>query len=143
MKKIFCIALCILMLGSLYACNVNSEPGNVENVTVNYGVSEKYSKKDIDAAIQVVFDEFSTWNGFELYTIHYTGDENCNDNQLEYCNSLSSDKNFVECIVFSSSFHTAKHCDNGFNSDEDYDDWRWYLARESDGEWQLLTWGYC
>ncbi|MBR6531137.1 MAG: hypothetical protein IKT61_01390 [Clostridia bacterium] len=142
MKKIFSAILSILTLASLCACNANSQPGNVENVKIDYGVSEKYAKEDMDAAIQPVFDEFHTWNGFELYDITYAGDEECDKDELDYCNSLSSGKNFVECIVFYSSFHTAKNCDNGFNSDEDYTGWSWYLAREADGKWELLEWGY-
>lgn len=142
MKKLICAILSILMLFSMYACNLSPEPGNIENAKIDYAVSEKYSKEDMDSAIQPVFDEFRTWNGFELYDIKYAGDSECDKDELDYCNSLSSGKNFVECIVFYSSFHTAKNCDNGFNSDEDYIDWSWHLAREADGEWELLTWGY-
>lgn len=142
MRKTICAVFSILIMLSLCACGMNSEPRNVENAEIDYGISEKYSKEDIDSAIQLVLDEFRTWNGFELYDIKYAGDEECDEDELEYCKSLSSDKNIVECIVFYSSFHTAKNCDNGFNSDEDYPGWSWHLAREADGNWELLTYGY-
>lgn len=142
MKKVLCIIISLFMFMSLCSCNVNSQPGDISNTKIDYGTSEKYSKEDIDSAIQVVFDEFRTWNGFEMYTIHYTGDENCDEDELEYCKSLNEEAGFVDCIVFKSSFRTAKNCDNGFNSDEIYSSFEWHLAREADGEWQLLTWGY-
>lgn len=141
MKKFMCAALSLFILFGLCSCNFKH--GNVENAEINYGNSERYSKEDMDSAIRVVFNEFKTWNGFELYSISYAGDEICFDeDELEYCNSLREDAEFVDCIVFYSSFHTPSGCDNGFNSNEDYTGWNWYLAREADGEWQLLTWGY-
>ena len=136
-----CAALSLFILFALCSCNF--KPGNVENANIDYGASEKYSKEDLDSAIRLVFSEFKTWSGFELYSIAYAGDEICLDkDELEYCNSLRDGMEFVDCIIFYSSFHTPSDNGEGFNGNEDYTGWSWYLAREADGEWQLLTWGY-
>ncbi len=141
MKKLLCAVLSLFLLVTLCSCNVSFKPGNVENAEIDYGISEKYSKDDIDSAIQVVFDEFRTWFGFELYSINYAGDEYCDEDELEYCNSLREGAEFVDCIIFYSSFRTAPN-DEGFEDNEVYSGWSWYLARETNGSWQLLTWGY-
>ncbi len=141
MKKLLCAVLSLFILLLFSSCSV--KPGNVENAKIDYGASEKYSKEDMDSAIRLVFSEFKTWSGFELYSVAYAGDEICLDkDELDYCNSLREGAEFVDCIIFYSSFHTPPGCDNGFNSNEDYNGWSWYLAREKGGEWQLLTWGY-
>ncbi|MBQ7043687.1 MAG: hypothetical protein IJN78_03685 [Clostridia bacterium] len=140
MKKLLCAVLSLFILLSFSSCSV--KPGNVENAEISYGISAKYTVEDIHSAMEVVFDEFRTWNGFELYSISYAGDEECLDkDQLEYCNSLRENAEFVDCIIFYSSFRTAPN-DEGFEDNEDYSGWSWYLAREKGGEWQLLTWGY-
>ncbi len=140
MKKLLCAVLSLFVLLSFSSCNV--KPGNIENAEISYGISAKYTVEDIHSAVEVVFDEFRTWNGFELYSINYAGDEECLDkDQLEYCNSLRENAEFVDCIIFYSSFRTAPN-DEGFEDNEDYSGWNWYLAREAGGEWQLLTWGY-
>lgn len=141
MKKLLCAVFSLFILLSFSSCNV--KPGNVENAEISYGVSAKYTVEDMDSAVQVVLDEFRTWNGFELYSISYAGDKKCLDeNELDYCNSLRENANFVDCIIFYSSFHTPPNNNEGFNGNEDYTGWNWYLAREAGGEWQLLTWGY-
>lgn len=141
MKKLLCAVLSLFVLLSLSSCN--TKPGNVENAEISYGISAKYTVEDIHSAVQVVFDEFRTWNGFELYSIAYAGDEICLDkDELEYCNSLRDGAEFVDCIIFYSSFRTPPNSKEGFNGNEDYTGWNWYLAREADGEWELLTWGY-
>lgn len=141
MKKLLCAVLSLFVLLSLSSCN--AKPGNVENAEINYGISAKYTVEDIHSAVQVVFDEFRTWTGFELYSISYAGDEECLDkDELEYCNSLRENAEFVDCIIFYSSFRTPPNSKEGFNGNEDYTGWNWYLAREADGEWELLTWGY-
>lgn len=142
MKKLSSVILSFFILISMCSCNTSFKLGNVENAEIDYGVSEKYSKKDIDSAIQVVFDEFRTWIGFELYSINYPGDEYCDEDELEYCNSLREGAEFVDCIVFYSSFRTPPHSTEGFEADSYEWDWSWHLAREADGKWELLTWGY-
>ena len=85
--------------------------------------------------------EFNTWEGCTLYDISYTDDQNCTDN-LSHVNELSDDKQFDECIVFTSNFHSPKEGGGAWEPDYDYENWGWYLGRVKGEDWVLLDWGY-
>ncbi len=107
---------------------------------IDYGVSEKYSRKEMDAAVDLIEREFYSWKGCKLYSIIYAGDEFC-EKELDYVNSLAKDGVvYTECIVFYTNFKTSMFAGGGFNPNFEYD-WSWYLARAEDGRWELLTWG--
>jgi len=137
MKKAIA-AILLLCLVILCGC---SKPANMTNVSIDYGKSKVYSRQDMDSAISVIKKEFSSWDGCVLHSISFTSDSICKDN-VGYCNTLREGAGFTECIVFDSSFHSPKNGGEGFNPDEEYDGWSWYLARKDDGAWKLLTWGY-
>lgn len=115
--------------------------GKINNVSVDYGKSEVYSQQDMDSAIEVIEKEFSSWKGCELHSITYMGDEICRSN-IDYCNQLQKGAGFDECIVFESSFHSPINGGDGWEADEEYTGWSWFLARKDNGAWTLLTWGY-
>lgn len=48
----------------------------------------------MDATIKVIEDKFDTWKGFELHSITYSGDENCNERNAAYVNQLREAKMF-------------------------------------------------
>lgn len=107
---------------------------------IDYGVSQKYSKKEMDAAVDLIEREFYSWEGCKLYSISYAGDEFC-ENELDYINSLADDGIiFTDCIVFYTNFKTSMFVGGGFNPNFEYN-WSWYLGRSEDGVWELLTWG--
>jgi len=143
MKKAIA-AILLLCLVILCGC---SKPANMTNVSIDYGKSKVYSRQDMDSAISVIKKEFSKFEGCELHSISFTSDGICKDN-VGYCNTLREgaglDKSIVfdESIVFESSFHTPKYGSDGFNPNEEYDGWNWVLARQDNGAWKLLTWGY-
>lgn len=142
MRKFTLTIYFFIMVFIISGCN-NSLLGGADykNVKIDFGQSELYSQQDMNAAIKVILNKFKTWNGCTLYTITYTNDERSKEN-VSYCNRLKHNANFTEAIVFESSFHTPKNGNNGFNPDEDYEGWSWFLAREGNGSWELLTWGY-
>ena len=61
---------------------------------------------------------------------------------LSYINTLAVDKEYDECIVFTSSFHSPVEGGGAWEPDYDYENWEWYLGRTEGGSWDLLTWGY-
>ena len=113
----------------------------VDGVKIDYKTSELYSKEDMDAAITEIMKEFDSWEGCEMHEISYTDDQMCKDN-LSYVGELDTDKEFEDCIVFTSSFHSPKEGGGAWEADYEYEGWQWYLAREKGGSWELLTWGY-
>ena len=145
-RKCVAFMLLILVVFQMTSCSSGSEPEVKPEVKTDYGSSEIYSKEDMDVAIKVIEDEFDTWKGFELHSITYSGDENCNKRNAAYVNQLREAKNVEEvltqCIVFKSGFHTPPKTDGGFNANEEYTDWQWWLGRAEGGDWELMAWGY-
>lgn len=138
MKKSFAIFVTMIMAFGLVACS-----GNIKNIAIDYGKSDIYSKSDMDAAIELIENEFSTWDGFELHSISYTTDECNSEENIEWVNDLGDENTeFTQCIEFVSDFHSSKTADNSWEPDSEYTDWRWWLARTDNGEWNLMTWGY-
>ena len=135
MKKICLIFLLFSLICTLCSCG-----SQTSDVTIDYGASTRYSHDDIDAAVKVVLDAFSEFDGCTLYSLTYAGDEMGNEN-IEYCCSLGDNTDYTECIVFNSSFRSPKNGGGAWEANEIYT-WSWYLAKETDGEWVLLTYGY-
>ena len=113
---------------------------------VDYGTSQTYTHEDIDAAIETVMAEFGTWDGCTMKKIAYSDDETSKDD-LEYCNSLREEgtDEYDQAMVLVSSFHSPsaeKAEGTAWEPDTDYDGYTWHLARTTNGEWNLLTWGY-
>lgn len=83
----------------------------------------------------------------DVLHISYSSDDECNSRNISWLNELAEAKNlsdeFTQCIMFESDFHTSKSAPGNWNADTDYDDYQWWLARTDNGEWELLSWGYC
>ena len=120
-----------------------SAPAAVETdgVKIDYKTSELYTEEEMNDAIAEIMKEFDTWTGCEMHEISYTDDQTCKDN-VSYVNELDTDKEFEDCIVFTSSFHSPKEGGGAWEADYEYEGWQWFLARVKDGSWELLTWGY-
>ena len=140
MKRFLCFLLLPALLLGLMGCK--------RQVTIDYGTSTLYTKADMDAAIQLIRQEFDTWKGCELHSIRYLSDDSCNDKNLSWMNELAAargqDATFTQCIFFESSFHSPKKGEDAgaWNPDEEYTGWQWCLARTEGGPWKLMTWGY-
>ena len=124
----------------LAACSA----GNTTEVEINYGSSTIYTQEDMDAAIQVIQDQFKTWEGCELHSLTYGSDEACNVETIAWMNDLEAangaDETFTQCIMFESSFRSPKNGGGAWEPDTEYT-WQWWLARSEGGEWKLMTWG--
>ena len=141
----------ILFVVTLTFYSVTEAACDISKVRIVYGVSEIYSHEDMDSAIAIIKEMFSKWNGCELHSIRYTDDDYCNTKEnIGWMNKLAKgrgyESNFTQCIAFFSSFHSPKDDENNsttFNTDSEYEDWSWYLARRDGGKWELMTFGYC
>jgi D-alanyl-D-alanine carboxypeptidase len=119
---------------------------------IDYGTSSLYSREDMDAAIEVILTEFSTWEGCELHSIRYTSDDCNSPEHIRWLNELNEaaegdrklDVTFTQCIEFVSDYHSPKDSDlaGAWNVDEEYEDWQWWLGRSEQGEWHLMGMGY-
>ncbi len=113
-----------------------------QELQIDYGTSLLYTEEEMDEAIALIREEFDTWEGCELHSIRYAGDD-CNSSEnIEWLNELGDGVEFTQCIEFVSSFHSPKMGGGAWNPDEEYTGWQWFLGRTDGGDWQLLTWGY-
>lgn len=143
MKKRILLLLSIMCICGLIGC----EKDSVSEVTVDYGTSSIYSEDDMNEAIELVKDEFVTWEGCELQSISYSSDEECNSDNISWLNELAQANNmsdeFTQCMMLVSDFHTSENAPIQWNADTNYEDFQWWLARTDNGEWKLISWGYC
>ena len=142
MKKALFLLLVLMLALSCTACG-----GSTKEVSIDYGVSDLYTQADMDAAIALIEKEFKGWQGCELHSISYAGDECQSADNVEWMNQLKegqdiSGPEFTQVIEFISDFHSPKRNSGTWNPDQEYTGWQWWLARSDGGEWQLLTWGY-
>lgn len=118
----------------------------LETVTIDYGTSSIYTVDDMNAAIALIVNTFSTFEGCELHSLTYGSDVQSNTaeniawmNDLETAND--NQQVFTECIMFESSFRSPKNGGGAWNANEEYT-WSWWLARGEGSGWKLMTWGY-
>ena len=143
------IAAILFAMNIIVCCSLTEAAGDISKVRIVYGVSEIYSHEDIDSAIAIIKEMFSKWDGCELHSIRYTDDDYCNTKKnIGWMNELAESRgykpNFNQCIAFFSNFHSPKSEESNttFETDAEYEDWSWYLARTEGGEWKLITFGY-
>jgi hypothetical protein len=111
-------------------------------VAVNFGNSELFLEEDLNNAMNLIRAQIATWDGVELHSIRYAGDENCTAENLEWLNGHEG-KSYTECALFQTNFHTpAEGGELALDPDFEYEDYGWWLARVDGGEWQLVDAGY-
>lgn len=143
MNKVITAVFCLLMACFFVGCG--KQEGDVSKVKIDYGTSSVYSEEDMEAATEIIKEQFRSFEGCELHSLSYSSDENCNNadtiawmNELEKANE--NKEVFTQCIAFDSSFHSPKNGGDAWEADYEYM-WTWWLARNEGGEWKLMTWG--
>jgi len=115
---------------------------------IDVGDSGLYSEQDRLDAAAVILEEISSWEGCELHQLWYTSDEQNTADNIRWMNELAEGQGlkeqFTECMQFKSNYHSPVDPDKagGWEPDEEYTNWEWWLARADGGEWHLMTWGY-
>lgn len=151
MKKTIALLLAAMMLFALCACGAKEEAapaGSEAEETVDYGASELYTTEEMDSAIALINDQIGQWEGVELKSLRYAGDEAMTEENVAWLNELEgadSENPFTQVIEFVSDFHVGADIDQTvltFEPDTDYTDYQWWLARTEGGEWQLMSMGY-
>lgn len=114
--------------------------GDASGAVIDYGDSELFEAEELEAAAKVVLREFADFDGCVLHTLEYAGDD-AGAQELDYANSLSGGGEFVQCVVFTSSFQSPVNGGGTWEKDREYKGWSWLLAREDGGDWEFLTGG--
>ena len=123
-------------------CELRIDMSPAVEVEIDYGSSELFTEEEMDAAIALIWEEFDSWEGCELHRLSYAGDACCNEENIDWMNSLRDGQGFTQCIEFVSEFHSPTEGGGAWEPDTEYTGWQWWLARTDGGEWELLTWGY-
>ncbi len=140
MKKIMVFMLGFLLLFTTAGCS----RADMSKVKIECGTSSLYTEEEMLSAIEVIKEQFSTFEGCELHSLTYASDELCSDpDNLSWMNDLAKDQEeaFTECICFDSSFRSPKKGGGAWAANKEYT-WSWWLARSDGGAWKLMTWGY-
>lgn len=113
-----------------------------DEVQIDYGTSELYSEDEMDEAIAAICEEFDSWEGCELHSLQYAGDDCSTKENIDWLNSLGDGHDFTECMEFVSEFHSPAEGGGAWEPDEEYTGWQWWLGRSEGGSWELVSWGY-
>lgn len=146
MRKIFTVFFVLMLTFFTIPANANDSPS--EDIRISYGVSKIYSQEDMDAAVKIILKQFEQWQGCELHSVVYMGDECNSAENLRWMNELAQaqkiQEKMVQCAGFLSDFYVSREAEKHttFNPETEYKNWQWWLARSENGEWHLLTFGY-
>ncbi len=150
MKKLLvCLLTAVLTFGVSGCCDVVYEAfyveGDTSDVQIDYGESALYTKTDMDAAVEVIKENFRRCRGCVLHRVRYVSDAECSVQNLERLKALQkavdAGEAFTQCILFRIDFHSAKHDPNGFVFDAEYTEWNQWLLRADGGDWILIDGG--
>lgn len=144
MKRLLSILCVVLICLTLSSCYQSS--GKADNVVISDGKSTKFSKEEIQSAVNCVVKKFKDFKGCELTKLWY--DEKKSNQYVEgYISNGKGSKNGVKAenvIVLLSDFTVdSKGGDGSLNPNSAYKYWNWILIRNSKtGDWKADDWGY-
>ena len=142
MNRVMAMLLCFVMTLGLCACGSAAQVSGDAPITIEYGSSALYTEREMDRAIEKIRAEFDNWEGCQLHSVSYAGDDCNSQENIDWLNSLRDGHGFTQCMEFVSSFHSPKEQVGAWEPDKEYTDWQWWLASTPDGDWELVTWGY-
>lgn len=116
--------------------------GSFQEIFVDYGNSAIYSEADMDEATGLIFETIGKWDGCELHSVRYAGDDKVTEENLRWMKQLGHGKDYADVISFQTDFHSPVEGGGAWEPDKEYEDYEWWLARTEGGSWELLTWGY-
>lgn len=144
MKKVFTYIFLMLFCMSLVSC---SQAGKTDNVKVNIGQSVKFSKEEINSAVDCVKKKFRSFDGCDLKKLWYDED-NANSTIEEYLRCGHGSVNGIKAenvIVLLSDFYvdSSGGPNECMNPNSPYNNWGWILTRRSkSSSWKVDDWGY-
>ena len=102
------------------------------NPAVDLGSSALFTEEELKEAAVQIKCKFASFEGCELYSLRYAGDERCTEGMVKWANETDTGNSFTHVIEFLSDHDSPE---------KEYTNYEWWLARSEDGGWQLLQWG--
>ena len=110
---------------------------------IDLGSSALYTDTDLYDAVLAIKCKFASWEGCELHSVRYAGDEANTEENLAWLNSLSEEGDYTQVAEFLSDFHSpVEDGPYAWEPDAEYTDYQWWLARTEGGDWEIVSWGY-
>lgn len=123
MKKTFAVVMSVFLCFALISC-----AGKTDTVEITLNDSSIHSKEDLQAAVNVVLNEFRMYyKDCTLTKLLYEGDI-----------GLSEDSDVIELL---SEFKTGPNPNEPMNPNNEYTSYRWILQKKSNGDWGLTNRG--
>ena len=111
-------------------------------VTIDLGSSTLYTQEDLNDALLTIKCQFASLAGCELHAISYAGDGACTGENLAWLNSIDEGADYTELAEFLMDFHSPISDSDALEDDMEYTGQQWWLARNADSGWTIVTWGY-
>lgn len=117
--------------------------GAVKSADVAYNLtgSELFTDEELKEAAVQVKCRFAAFEGCELHSVKYAGDESSTKEEVERLSQIDEGAKYVEAVKILTDFHTPKDGSEMFDADTEIKDYEWSLAHEKDGGWQLVAYG--
>ena len=115
---------------------------NAADVTVDLGASDIFTQEELREAVVQIKCRFATFEGCELHSIRYAGDENCTEEILAWLSELNPDGHYTQAAEFLMDFYSPVEGGVTWEPDHAYTDYQWWLARTEDGGWDIVSMGY-
>lgn len=113
------------------------------DLKIDYGKSEIYSNRDLEDAVIQLKCKFANYEGCELRSIRYAGDEAVNDKNLKWVNKLNPEAKYIDVVEFFTDFKTPDDTKGKtLEPNHEYNDYQWWLARTKDDGWEVVSFGY-
>ena len=112
------------------------------DVTIDLGSSTIYTEEELKEAVVQIKCKFASLEGCELHSIRYAGDDSCTEENLKWMNELNENGKYAQVAEFLMDFHSPAEQIGAWEADKEYTDYQWWLARSTDGGWDIVTFGY-
>ena len=136
MKKkflLFIAMITVFIILLLQYRNITTK-GKTDPVLVEYGNSKKFSREEIQAAMDCVLKEFKSFKGCTLQRLYYDESVSNNEFGLHNINGIVLLSNFCADVSYSGSV---------YEPGEENTEYSWLLVRDSKfSKWVLKSCGY-
>lgn len=110
---------------------------NETDVDIDFGTSDLYTEEELEGAAIKIKCDFASWEGCELHSLRYAGDECNNKSNIEWLNSLGDNTDYTKIAEFLGDFHSPEDSRH-WEPDHEYTDYQWWLAFSEEDGWDLI-----
>ncbi|MCL2859793.1 MAG: DUF4829 domain-containing protein [Oscillospiraceae bacterium] len=137
---IIIILIIVTFLGYV-AYQVVGNPGKTNNVEISIGNSSKFSKEEIESAMQVAMKKFKGFKGCDLKQLWYNDELNSETAISRYVSQgVVTAENNVIILYF--NFYAGPGSEDSLAPNNDYTNWQWILIRDSkSSKWKVHDFG--